>query len=181
MFILKDGAVWDPDLDFLAEILFLLDKQRMSMTGAWKDAETADSCGVFDSAEHITGLGFVACQAYITATHGFLKVEKSSALAFGPRHKTGKSVVKIIHHAANYWKHHDEWPLDKSAANQDRIRIAFDEVGISAARDYPLSGILTTLAEPEPPAFKPLIGKLASWRDDLRRGTNPIPTSPTSK
>ncbi len=41
-------------------------------------------------------------------------------------------------------------------------------VGFPVALDYPLSGILSVLAGPGGAAFKPLVAKLAAWRDDLR-------------
>jgi hypothetical protein len=107
----------------------------------------------------------------MTATYGFLNMQKSRALAVGPTHTTGQRVVEIVNHAANYWKHREEWHLDRSPANENRIRAAFDAVGFPVDLDYPLIGVLTELVDPEPAAFKPLVAKLASWRDDLRRAT----------
>jgi hypothetical protein len=171
MFMLKGGIVcWDPDLDMLAEVLLVLDRQLETILDGWQDAaEEAEALGYFDRVEHITGLGFVACQAYMTATYGYLNIPKGSALTAGPVHRTGQHIVQIINHAANYWKHRDEWHLDKSPANQTRIRNAFDTIGFPVETDYPLSGVLTELASPDLAAFKPLVGQLVKWRDDLRK------------
>ena len=102
-----------------------------------------------DRAEHITGLGFAACQAYVTATHGVMNVGKSKAFAFGPCHGSGQRIVEIVNHAANYWKHREEWHLDKSSARQNRIRNAFEAIGFSVDLDYPLSGVITDGTERE--------------------------------
>jgi hypothetical protein len=171
MFMLKGGIVlWDPDLDMLAEVLLVLDRQLETILDGWQDAaEEAEALGYFDRAEHTTGLGFVACQAYMTATYGHLKIQKSIALTAGPLHRSGQRTVQIINHAANYWKHRDEWHLDKCTTNQTRIRIAFDAIGFPVDLDYPLSGVLTELASPDLAAFKPLVGQLVKWRDDLRK------------
>lgn len=141
MFFVHDDSVVDLDLDLLAELLDVIDRQLDTVTGGWRSAEEADELGYFDRAEHITGFGFVACQAYITATYGFLKTPKLKALSVGPRHRSGHRVVELVNHAANYWKHHNEWPLYNSPGNQNRIRQAFDAVGFPVDIDYPLCGV----------------------------------------
>jgi hypothetical protein len=169
MFMVKGGAMFcDPDLDFLAEILQVLDRHIASITGEWDTAAECEQFGNFERAEHIMGLGFVACQAYLTATYGFLNVQKSDAFSFGPCHRTGKRIVEIVNQAANYWKHHEEWHLDKKPAQQNRIREVFNLVGVSVDSDYPLSVVLFELVAPDPTAFTPLVAKLANWRDELR-------------
>jgi hypothetical protein len=104
----------------------------------------------------------------MTATHGSLRIDKSKALTFGPSHKSGKRVVAIINHAANYGKHHDAWSLDRSPDKANSIEATFNDVGFSVDDDYPLSNILAALVNPEPVAFTPLVAKLTTWRDDLR-------------
>jgi hypothetical protein len=168
MFIIIKNEICDYDLDLLSELLRVVDGHIERILGNWQDADMADELGYFDRTEHIAGLGFVACQAYLTATYGYLGVAKSDALTIGPSHKSGLKYVQIINHASNYWKHRDEWHLDKSPAKENRIRDAFDAVGFPVDLDYPLSGILTELADPAPAAFSPLIAKLAKWRDALR-------------
>jgi hypothetical protein len=169
MFMIKSGAIFcDPDLDVLAEVLLVLDRHLESIIGEWETAEECEQCGNFDRAEHIMGLGFVACQAYIAATYGFLNVQKSDALSYGPCHRTGKRIVEIVNHVANYWKHHEEWHLEKSPARQNRIRDVFDTIGFPVDLDYPLSGVLTEVVASDPAAFHPLVAKLANWRDELR-------------
>src|SRR5260370_1283722 len=76
--------------------------------------EDPEALGYFDSAEHLTGLGFVACQTYMATVYGHLRIEKLNALNAGPAHLSGQTKVQIINHAANYWKHNNEWPLDRS-------------------------------------------------------------------
>jgi hypothetical protein len=169
MFMIKGGAILcDPELDVLREVLLVLDRHLEAILGEYETAEESDQLGNFDRAEHIMGLGFVACQAYLTATHGFLNVQNSDAFSCGPCHRTGKRIVEIFNHAANYWKHHEVWHLEKSPARQNRIRDVFDAVGFPVDSDYPLSGILAEVVAPNPTAFTPLVAKLATWRDELR-------------
>jgi len=168
MLITLGKSVWDTDLDMLAELLAVIDAQLETVLQRCDDPSLAGQLGYFDSAEHITGLGFVACQAYLTAIYGSLNVKKLNALSIGPHHSSGQTTVEIINHAANFWKHHDEWHLDKSGACQDRVRKAFDAVGFPVDLDYPLVGILSELVVPESAAFKSLVGKLRQWREEMR-------------
>jgi hypothetical protein len=168
MFLIKENSVLDFDHDLLVEVLAVIDGQLDTILRGWSDAAEADEFGYFDRAEHITGLGFVACQAYMTATYGFMNLAKSRALSLGPRHKTGQTIADIINHAANFWKHYDEWHLEKGIAKHDRTRAAFESLESPVDLDYPLSGILAELAVPQPPSFKLLADRLALWRDDLR-------------
>jgi hypothetical protein len=104
MFLIHEKSVWDPDLDMLAEVLAVIDAQLETVLQGWENASEADELGYFDRAEHITGLGFVACQAYLTATYGFVSMKKLHALSVGPRHRDGQTIVEVINHAANFWK-----------------------------------------------------------------------------
>jgi len=165
--IMSDGTIWDDDLNLLAELLVVIDKQLVSILGDWKNHPHPDTLHPrFDRAEHIMGIGFVACQAYVTATRGFLDAKKDIAFSVGPCLGTGQRIVQIVNHAANYWKHHEEWHLEQNSAYADRILDAFDIV-MPDHVDYPLSGILTALSDSETLAFTSLVPKLSKWRDEL--------------
>lgn len=103
-----DEKVVDYDLDLLRELLQLLDAQ-LDRLGKWAArADDADREGIYDSEEHVVGLGFVACQTYLVATYGAMLVKKPKALGFGPPHRSGYTIAQLVNHAANYWKHRDE-------------------------------------------------------------------------
>ncbi len=174
MFLCKGNViVYDPDLEMLAEVLEVIDRQLATVFDGWDDAEEAVQLGYLDRSEHITGFGFVACQTYLTATYGFLDVAEYKWLDVGPVHRTGLRIVKIVNDAANFWKHHAAWHLDKSPKSperQKRIRDTFGALGVPDDSDYPLSSILTGLTVPDAAAFKSLVAKLAAWRDELRSG-----------
>jgi hypothetical protein len=172
MFLIHGDRVLDPDLNLLNEILTVIDRHLETVINGWSATAIADELGYFDRIEHVTGLGFVACQAYMTATYGFMNVAKLGSLSKGPRHKSGLSIAELVNHAANYWKHRDEWHLDKGFAKQKRVREAFDSIGFPVDTDYPLSGILTELAASQSASFSPLIEKLEEWRDAVRKAAS---------
>jgi hypothetical protein len=167
--ILEDGSVADYDLDLLADVLAVQDRELAARSAEAGAVQDPDAFGIFDRMEHATGLGFVACQTYMTSTYAQAGVRKSEALRLGPQHSSGESVVQAITHAANYWKHRDEWVLDGDGRREERIRAAFDRIGFPVDTDYPLSGILTELVSPASPAFAPLVAVFADWRTAVVR------------
>jgi hypothetical protein len=169
MLTAKGKVVWDPGLELLTELFGVLDRHLGQLEEQWQGAGDADALGYFDRMEHATGFGFVACQTYMTSILGVLSIPKATALSAGPRHKAGLTVVEIVNHAANYWKHRDAWQLDRGAAGQERITQAFDAVGFAVDTDYPLGGILAELCNPDIASFAALRGLLVEWRDALRR------------
>ena len=129
--------------------------------------DEADNFGYFDRTEHIIGLGFVACQTYMSSVYGYYKIKKQRALSIGPSHSGGLTKAQIINHAANYWKHNSEWLFDKNGKQRKYIEDAFESVGFPVNTDYPLSGVLTEIVFPEFAAFNPILKILESWRDEI--------------
>src|SRR3546814_5933127 len=95
-------------------------------------------------------------------------IDKSAALRKGPQHPGGLSKVQIINHAANYWKHNNEWALTKPDRRRELIEKAFDSVGFPVGTDYPLSGVLTELSEPHFASFAVVTGALRGDRKSTR-------------
>jgi hypothetical protein len=170
MFIIFKDSVVDCDLLLLAEVLGPVDKHLGRIMSEYRaDPEMdVDSHGYIDRAEHVTGLGFVASQTYLAATAAFLNIPKRRALAAGPTHKSGRAIADVVNHAANYWKHHDEWSPETFDARQKRIAEAFNDLGFSVDGSYPLCGLLNGLTGPTA-RFGPFVDHFVLWRDDLRR------------
>lgn len=157
------------ELSNLAKLVFAIDNHLSDVCAKSIEAEDADSFGYFDSAEHATGLGLVACQTYMATVYGNLRVEKRIALSCGPTHIGGLTKVQIINHAANYWKHNNEWALDRTTARQMAIEQAFESVGFPVHTDYPLSGVLTEVADPYPASLAAVVSVLEIWKTELHK------------
>jgi hypothetical protein len=168
MFFTIHGTVCDPSLDYLKKHLFLIDAELQSVTEEAKGCDDPDALGVFEELESLLGLGFVACQQYLTRTSSWMKVKKRAALAVGPKHPTGFTIAQIINDAANFWKHEPEWPGDEMSNNQWRkTKLAIEKVIGGPPGDYPVSRVLAKLTNGAV-KFKPLLPRLAAWRDELR-------------
>ena len=166
---LPDGRVNDYDMQFLEELLELLDGHIERLSANVPEFIDADSWGVHDSTEYTVGLGFVACQSYLAATYGDLKVEKVAALKSGPKHASGRPIVELINHAANFWKHPDEWSLPSNKGRGERVCDALDALFADDTCCYPVTTILQALVFARSNRLQALLPHLRAWRDDLAR------------
>jgi hypothetical protein len=160
------ARLWlERELETLLSLVASLDAQLEEVVSKSLAVEDADQFGYFDVAEHITGLGFVACQTYVATLCGGISAGKRDTLKKGPQHSGGLSKAEIINHAANYWKHNNEWALAKADRRRDAIEKAFDSVGFSVGTDYPLSGVLTEISVPHPASLACAVDVLRKWKD----------------
>jgi hypothetical protein len=167
MYLVTQNEVCDYDLDLLSQLLNVLDEQLDKFENRCQSSEDADAFGLYDWAEHIAGIGFAACQTYIAATYPVTRMAKVDALRIGPLHgSSGRPVAAILNAAANFWKHHPEWPLEKSQTRQDAVRAAFEDLGYAADGEYPLSGILAQVTGGQA-RFSSILPLLTQWRDQL--------------
>ena len=129
--------------------------------------------GHFDDAEYISGMGFIACQRYLTSTYGPLGIAKNDALRVGPVHSGGETYARIINASANFWKHVDEWDFS-SAVRRDRSGL--EPVQLETIRvietvtpwdDYTCANLLWSLANPNEPRLTYLLPTLEEWRAAL--------------
>jgi len=159
-----DMRVSDLELAFLEKHLSLISAQIDAVVADAKGCTDPDAFGVLDDIESLVGLGFVACQRYLTAAYGWMKITKHAALGVGPTHRSGLTIAEITNHAANYWKHQDEWRSEKKTKRQERTEAAIASVG-ALPSDYPMTQVLTELTGDYD--FKPLLRDLAAWHNEL--------------
>lgn len=161
-----DGRALDFDLQFLEQLLALLDAHLGELRAAAAGNPDADALGFYESEDYLIGIGFVACQGYLATTSGELHIEKDRALTFGPVHRSGQTIAVIVNSAANYWKHRDEW----AGARTERLKERTNEVLDALALEEPASGFRGVLAElvlPRPPRLSALLPHLEAWRDAM--------------
>jgi len=155
--------VLDFDLDMLVEVLAVVDCQIALVENQIAQSEDPDAFGLFNRMEGVVGLAFAACQQYLNSTYPQLARQgqkRWEMLDAPPRHSCGKALAAIADAAANYWKHHGEWP-DRHEA---RTREVIDALTSSRA-DYVLGNLLFALARPTRPRFSALVHEFKVWRD----------------
>jgi hypothetical protein len=167
MFLLFEDGVHDFDLDLLVDLLQVVDRQIEKIEEEISHSPDPDGLGHFDRLEGVIGLGFVACQQYINATYRQLGVKnKLGAIEGRTKHSSGRSVIEGINAAANFWKHHDEWPDPdpKRRHHEEKTKGVIDSFTPSSA-DYVLGNVLHELVQPQPLRFAHVILLLSQWRD----------------
>jgi hypothetical protein len=152
----------------IKDLILMIDAKLSELVDTSSQVDDPDGFGYFDSAEHLIGLGCVTCQAYMTAVYGILGIDKSTALSQGPEHPSGTTIASAVNHAANYWKHNNEWAVGTTAARQARIEAAFEGLGFPVGTEYPLSGILMEVSSPDHASFQSIMTKLDNWRVALQ-------------
>ena len=166
--IIVHGKIVDWDLQFFASLSGLLDSQLEELERTAREVPDPDAWGVYDHYEEVCGIGFVACQRYLAAIYGSLAITKPKALALGQRLDCGLTVAQAVNHAANYWKHHDEWHRKKEEKRDANTKQAIEKFGVKVGRDYVLSCVLTGLTH-SPTRFKALVSLMEEWREEVRK------------
>jgi hypothetical protein len=166
--ILRSGGeiVLDLDLGFLEEVLTVIDAQLARLFQESTESEDPVAFGVSDRIEYTVGLGFTACQQYLTAVLGGCRVPKSVALNCGPYHGTGKPIAAIVNAAANYWKHSSEWtdpPSNRAKQTLHALRIT----GVDVKQPYAVGNVLHVLLSPLPLRFERIVPFLVEWRNEV--------------
>jgi hypothetical protein len=152
------------ELQTLLNLVRMLDQQLIELSDKSVASEDADAYGHFDTMEHLVGLAMVAAQTYVATVCGTVSIDKKVAIRMGPVHSGGRTKIEVINHAANYWKHNNEWGSERSDRRQKAIEAAFDSVGFPVGTDYPLSGVLTELSDPNFASLEALARTLNDWK-----------------
>lgn len=158
----------DFDLSFLRELVRLLDSNLTELSKEADENDDPDMVGLYDRMEYVYGLGFAACQQYLTAKIGRDRMRKEFAISLGPCHRLGDPMAAILNAAANYWKHSAEWGSradHRMEAQRDRTRRPLLKLGVDLQGPYPLSCVLSALLSPLPIRFETLLPFLVAWRD----------------
>lgn len=166
MYILNGSKVlYDYDMMLLEEILDFIDSRIDSLSAQAIEGQEADSW-LFNRMENLTGLGFTACQTYLTSTFSCASVQKGKALLFGPVLSEKLTEVQLINHAANFWKHSEEWSIKGNPGPKQSLIKGLEEIHYDVKSEYPISGCLAELTNGRV-RFKDVTEILLEWRDNL--------------
>lgn len=175
MYLKLEDGIFDEELTFLADMLSVLDSRLDVIDRAVELSSDPDSMGLFDQLEFVAGMGFVACQWYMSSTFGPLGVSKRAALQLGPCHAGGETIACVVNATANFWKHQGEWDLGSRAFREHSgltpVQLRTIEVmeSVTPWDVYTCFNVLAALTLPGEPRLKNLLPQLEAWRDALDR------------
>lgn len=170
---------FDFELDLYKDVAEPLDKRLVGLYET--DPEYADMFDCHEIAEHILGVGLVTAQVYINSCIGEYSTvaettsSKSIRLKLGPKHTSGISMIKLIMHGANFWKHCDEWDPEIPNESRNKILNTFASIGIDD--EYPLYYLMEQICGQAKPLLSYLTPILEEWHNalDAVESDSPIP------
>jgi hypothetical protein len=151
----------------LAELLEVLDGHLDRLDRAVQACPDPDAWDLSDPIDAACGLGFAAIQQYLASTAAFRAVDKAKALKCGPTLASGQTVAESVNHAANWWKHCDEWQLAKENSREIKTTRGIEALGVPNDERDVLGAALRVLAHPANARFASVLPLIKSWRDDL--------------
>lgn len=173
MILFFGDDVVDDGMHALRNILAMIDAERARIDAAL--IAVTEECPLHEEADELAGLGFVACQRYITQVAAQFEVPRNAAVAAGPAAPSGQAAASLVDAAANAWKHEAEWrdpPERRQEATADRLVADLPEQG----GDYKYVNALHAVCPDG--RFASMADLLVRWRDavTVRSPHRPAPT-----
>lgn len=163
MYLKINGELADGELQILREFLELIDGRLELLSEMIAKSDDPDAEGLCERGEYLIGIGFVAVQQYLYDTCICVNISKEEAFKYGPAYSTGTSWVRLVHEAANWWKHEAEW-FKKDKAWDTTFNVVYDVIN---TEDYPMSNVLAAFTESKSLTFGSVISRVMEWRDVL--------------
>ncbi|MCI0509453.1 MULTISPECIES: hypothetical protein [Chromohalobacter] len=154
----------DAEFSYLKELLDSIDVTLARTNAQIIKLDVWDRGTLCDKGEYFIGVGFCAMQQYLFNTLRDVEIDPGLARELGPKSKKGDAVAKLIHSAANYWKHEPEWHYWLSEL-QARSQKTVDTIlhGRDSA-DHPLSDLLADLCGENEFLLVNCLPYLSEWR-----------------
>ncbi len=108
---------------------------------------------------------------FLTSICGLYGLKKNKALSVGPSHSDQYTIAQLVDHAANYWKHSNEWNYEKKHNRQIVIEKALKSVGADRC-GAPLMGVLTEISPKKESGFESLVDELERWAYQVEEQCN---------
>ena len=133
--------LWDSGFRHLEGLLRTLDSSLSSIHEQIKAAEVCEVEIICEQGEYLIGVLDVLQD---------IEIEASYARKLGPKSQKGEPLAKLIHAAANYWKHEPEWHLWLDKLRKDSQKTVGIILQGKELADYPLADLLSELCGAKP-------------------------------
>ena len=156
--------LWDSGFRHLEGLLRTLDSSLSSIHEQIKAAEVCEVEIICEQGEYLIGVGFCAMQRYLFDVLQDIEIEASYARKLGPKSQKGEPLAKLIHAAANYWKHESEWHIWLDKLRNDSQKTVDIILQGKESADYPLADLLSELCGAKPLLLVNCLPQLLEWR-----------------
>lgn len=159
----------DIEFIYLKELIELLDGSLSKITKQIEASGYRDVEHLFEEGEYFIGVGFCAMQRFIFEAVQDKHIDANEARELGPRSIEGIPVAKLVHAAANYWKHSPEWPIWQLELTKHSQRTVDVMLNGRESADYPLADLLTDLCKGKPLQLIHCAPYLDDWRNAVNK------------
>ncbi|WP_318484141.1 hypothetical protein [Photobacterium leiognathi] len=164
MIIVSNNEIHDLGMGYLTGVLESLDNSLIPIHTAIENSNAWEIESYCDHGEYLIGVGFCVIQKYLFDVLQDLEIDPGLARDLGPKSNNDVAVARLIHSAANYWKHAPEWHIwlqDLQPKSQKTI----DEVlHTRSFAHYPLSDLLADLCSENSLLLVNCLPYLVEWR-----------------
>ena len=154
----------DAEISYLEELLSSIDTSLFNVTTKINVADIWDVGCLCDKGEYFIGVGFCAMQRYLFDVLQDVKIDPVLARELGPKSSKGVAVAKLIHSAANYWKHSPEWHIWLSELSSHSQSTVDKVLHGRESANYPLSELLADLCNGDSLLLTNCLPNLRDWR-----------------
>ena len=161
----EDGTVFDYDLLFLDPLLKAFDTQLRFVTKSIEEQYGLDRTEYLNQLDYLAGVGFTACQQYITAICRATNIAPREARKLPPAYNSDLTVVEVIHAGANYWKHHEEWTPENADKRKETVTM-LTKAGADIEGAYICSDLIDSICGTGANPFSRLKQLLVEWRNN---------------
>jgi hypothetical protein len=154
----------DASMSYLEELLNSVDIKLLNITNQIKSTGFGDAEHLCERGEYFIGVGFCAMQRYLFDVLTDVKIEPALARQLGPVSSNNVAIAKLIHSAANYWKHSPEWHIWLDELNNNSQKTVDELLHGRETADYPLSELLADICKEESLLLANCLPYLVDWR-----------------
>lgn len=154
----------DFGIGYLEGILNSLDQSLDPIHQVIQTTSAGHLEGYCEHGEYLIGVGFCVMQRYLFDVLQDIKIDTGLARDLGPKSSKGIAVARLIHSAANYWKHEPEWHIWLEELKPKSQKTIDEILHGKESSDYPLSDLLAELCGKNSLLLVNCLPYLKEWR-----------------
>lgn len=154
----------DLGIGYLTGFLESLDNSLSPIHTAIESSSICEVESYCDHGEYLIGVGFCVMQRYLFDVLQDIEIDPGLARDLGPKSNNNVAVARLIHAAANYWKHAPEWHVWLQELEPKSQKTIDEVLHTRDSAHYPLSDLLADLCYKESVQLVNCLPYLVEWR-----------------
>jgi len=172
MILVANRELHDLGIGNLEPLLKIIDASLSPIHKAINTAGIGNGESNCEQAEYLIGVGFCAIQKYLFDVLQDIKIDVGLARDLGPKSNKGIAIARLIHSAANYWKHEPEWHIWLEELKPNSQKTIDETLHGKDFADYPLSELLADLCNGNTLSLSGCLPYLKEWRAAVYKHTS---------